>query len=156
MAVTEVEVDLLTGQHTILRADILHDAGDSLNPPIDIGQIEGGYVQGLGWCTTEEIRWDAKGNLLTHSPDTYKIPSVRDIPRDFRVQLLEDAPQPGTIRNSKAVGEPPLMLALSGWLAIKDALSAIQNHKVEPEFAIPATNELIVMSAEKLRHMTCD
>ena len=152
MAVTEVEVDLLTGQHTILRADILHDAGDSLNPPIDIGQIEGGYVQGLGWCTTEEIRWDAKGNLLTHSPDTYKIPSVRDIPRDFRVELLEDAPQPGTIRNSKAVGEPPLMLALSGWLAIKDALSAIQNHKVEPEFAIPATNELIVMSADKLRY----
>ncbi|MCX6136205.1 MAG: xanthine dehydrogenase molybdopterin binding subunit [Ignavibacteriales bacterium] len=155
MAVTEVEVDLLTGHHVIIRTDILHDVGDSLNEPIDLGQIEGGYVQGLGWCTTEEIRWDAKGNLMTHSPDTYKIPGVRDIPMDFRVQLLKEVPNPETIRNSKAVGEPPFMLALSAWLAIKDAVSAVRNHEVEPDFAIPATNELIVMSVEKLRNL-CD
>lgn len=152
MAVTEVIVDILTGHHTILRTDILHDVGDSLNPMIDIGQVEGGYIQGNGWVTTEEIKWDEKGNLLTHSPDTYKIPSVQDIPRDFRVKLLENAPNAvETIRRSKAVAEPPFMLALSTWLAIKDALSAIANHEIEPEFSLPATNEVIVLSAEKLR-----
>ena len=84
MAVTEVLLDTLTGYHQILRTDILHDVGDSLNPAIDIGQIQGGYVQGVGWCTTEECKWDKKGNLLNHSPDTYKIPSMQDIPNDFR------------------------------------------------------------------------
>jgi xanthine dehydrogenase large subunit len=151
MGVTEAEVDLLTGAHTILRTDILYDAGDSLNPAIDIGQIEGGYVQGLGWCTTEEILWDEKGNLLTHSPDTYKIPAVGDIPADFRVALLEGYPNPNAIHGSKAVAEPPLMLALSAWLAIKDALSAVRGHECEPDFQIPATNEMIVLSAARLR-----
>jgi xanthine dehydrogenase molybdopterin-binding subunit B len=151
MAVTEAEVDILTGYHTFLRADILHDVGDSLNPQIDIGQVEGGYIQGLGWCTTEEVKWDDKGNLITHSPDTYKIPSVQDIPKDFRTQLLQGVPNPNTIRKSKAVAEPPLMLALSGWLAIKDAISAVRNHEVEPEFSLPATNEVILLSVEKLK-----
>ncbi|HEY6191895.1 MAG TPA: xanthine dehydrogenase molybdopterin binding subunit [Bacteroidota bacterium] len=151
MAITEVLVDLLTGHHTILRADILHDVGDSLNPGIDIGQVEGGYVQGAGWCTTEEVKWDGKGNLMTHSPDTYKIPSVQDIPRDFRVALLQDVPNPDTIRRSKAVAEPPLMLALSVWLAIKDAISAVANHEIEPEFSLPATNEAILLSLENLK-----
>lgn len=151
MAVTEVLIDTLTGRHTVLRADILHDVGNSINRAIDIGQIEGGYIQGLGWCTTEEIKWDAKGNLLTHSPDTYKIPAVRDIPRDFRTALLEGVPNPNTIRQSKAVAEPPFMLALSAWLAIKDALSAIANHELEPEFRLPATNEVILLAAERLR-----
>jgi xanthine dehydrogenase molybdopterin binding subunit len=151
MAATEVLVDTLTGQHTILRADILHDVGDSLNPGIDLGQVEGGYIQGNGWVTTEEIKWDDKGNLLTHSPDTYKIPSVQDIPKDFRVSLLQGVPNPGTIRQSKAVAEPPFMLALSTWLAIKDAVSAAANHEVEPEFSLPATNEVIVLSIDKLR-----
>ncbi|MCX6279418.1 MAG: xanthine dehydrogenase molybdopterin binding subunit [Bacteroidetes bacterium] len=151
MAVSEVMVDVLTGRHTLLRADILHDTGDSLNPGIDIGQITGGYIQGVGWCTTEEIKWDNAGNLLTHSPDTYKIPTINDIPVDFNVNLLRDVPNPGTIRKSKAVGEPPFMLGLSVWLAIKDAISAVGNHKTEPELSLPATGEAIVMAAEKIK-----
>lgn len=151
MAVTEVELDVLTGHHTIIRTDILHDVGDSLNPGIDIGQVEGGYIQGVGWCTTEEIKWDEKGNLLTHSPDTYKIPGVQDIPKDFRVSLLQGVPNPGTIRRSKAVAEPPLMLALSCWLAIKDAVSAVADHRLEPEFSLPATNEVILLSIDSLQ-----
>jgi xanthine dehydrogenase large subunit len=153
MCATEVELDVLTGSHTILRTDILYDAGDSLNPAIDIGQIEGGYVQGVGWCTTEEILWDGKGNLLTHSPDTYKIPAVRDIPLDFRVALLEGHPNPNAVHGSKAVAEPPFMLALSAWLAIKDAVSAVGGHGMEPDFQIPATNEVIALSAARLRTM---
>ncbi len=151
MCVSEVVVDVLTGRHTALRTDILHDVGDSLNPGIDLGQVEGGYIQGVGWCTTEEIKWDSEGNLLTHSPDTYKIPSVQDIPKDFRVALLQNVPNPNTIRKSKAVAEPPLMLALSTWLAIKDAISAVANHEVEPEYSLPATNEVIVLSTERLK-----
>ena len=152
MAVTEVLVDTLTGYHKILRTDILHDAGDSLNPGIDMGQIQGGYIQGIGWCTTEECKWDEKGNLLNHSPDTYKIPSIQDIPEDFRCKILEDVPNPSTIRQSKAVGEPPFMLALSAWLAIKDAISAVADHQIEPEFSLPATNEVILLSIERLRN----
>ncbi|TLY27331.1 MAG: xanthine dehydrogenase molybdopterin binding subunit [Ignavibacteria bacterium] len=151
MAVTEILLDTLTGLHTILRADILHDVGDSVNPGIDLGQVEGGYVQGAGWCTTEEVKWDDRGNLLTHSPDTYKIPSVQDIPKDFRTALLQGAPNPSAIRRSKAVAEPPLMLALSAWLAIKEAISAIGNHEFEPEFSLPATNEVILLSIEQLK-----
>ncbi len=153
MAVTEVSVDVLTGRHTVLRTDIVQDVGDSINAGIDMGQVEGGYVQGLGWCTTEEIKWDEKGNLMTHSPDTYKIPTVRDIPADFRVTLLEGMPNPaGTIRRSKAIGEPPFMLALSAWLAIKDAVAAVAGNRTEPEFSLPATNEVILCSIENLRN----
>ena len=151
MAVSEVLVDVLTGAFKFLRADILHDVGDSINPGIDIGQVEGGFVQGVGWVTTEEIKWDAKGNLLTHSPDTYKIPTAQDIPQDFRVALLQSVPNPNVIRKSKAVAEPPLMLSLSAWLAIKDAISATANHDVEPEFSLPATNEVILLSMENLK-----
>ncbi|KAB2880201.1 xanthine dehydrogenase molybdopterin binding subunit [bacterium] len=151
MCVTEVLVDTLTGAHQILRADILHDVGDSINEGIDIGQVEGGYIQGVGWCTTEEIKWDSKGNLLTHSPDTYKIPNVQDIPKDFRVALLKNVPNQNTIHSSKAVAEPPFMLGLSCWLAIKDAVSAVGDHKIEPEFSLPATNEVILLAAEKIR-----
>ncbi len=151
MAVTEVLVDTLTGYHNILRTDILHDVGDSLNERIDIGQVEGGYIQGVGWCTTEEIKWDDKGNLMTHSPDTYKIPAIGDVPDDFRTHLLKGVPNPETIRRSKAVAEPPFMLALSAWLAIKDAISAVADHRFEPEFSLPATNEVILLSIEELR-----
>jgi xanthine dehydrogenase large subunit len=151
MAVTEILLDVLTGRHVILRADILHDAGNSLNPGIDLGQVEGGYVQGVGWCTLEEIKWDEGGHLMTHSPDTYKIPTVRDIPRDFRVALLQGAPNPNAIRMSKAVAEPPFMLSLSAWLAIKDAVSAVADHKIEPDFSLPATNEVILLSVERLK-----
>ncbi|MFM2208228.1 MAG: hypothetical protein RL213_2203 [Bacteroidota bacterium] len=151
MAVSEVEVDVLTGHVRHLRTDILHDVGDSINPDIDIGQVEGGFIQGLGWCTTEDIKRDAKGNLLNHSPDTYKIPSVRDIPADFRVNLLQNAPNPRAIRKSKAVAEPPFMLALSTWLAIKDAISSVRNHEAEPELNLPATNEAILLAVEALK-----
>lgn len=154
MAVSEVEVDTLTGAHELLRVDILQDTGDSINEGIDFGQVEGGFIQGLGWCTTEEIKWDSGGNLLTHSPDTYKIPTVRDIPKDFRVKLLEGAPNAAeTIRRSKAIGEPPFMLSLSVWLAIKDALSAVAQHEAEPEYSLPATGEVILLAAEKLRNI---
>ncbi len=151
MAVTEVEVDVLTGAHALLRVDILHDAGDSLNPGIDRGQIEGGYIQGVGWCTTEDVVWDSTGHLLTHSPDTYKIPTAGDVPEDFRVEILTGVPHAGTIRGSKAVGEPPFMLALSAWLAVKDALSALDGHQREPRFGLPATREVILFAAEDLR-----
>jgi len=150
MAVSEVMIDTLTGDYRLLRSDILHDVGDSINEGIDRGQVEGGFIQGVGWCTTEEIKWDKEGNLLTHSPDTYKIPTINDIPKDFRVEFLHDVPNTGTIRRSKAVGEPPFMLSLSVWLAIKDAVSAIDNHKKEPDFLLPATGEVILMAAEKL------
>jgi xanthine dehydrogenase large subunit len=151
MAVSEVLLDTLTGHHEILKTFIIQDAGHTINKLIDIGQVEGGFIQGVGWCTTEDIKWDNHGNLLNYSPDTYKIPGVRDIPDEFHVELLANAPNPDTIRNSKAVGEPPFMLAFSVWLAIKDAISAVADHRFEPDFRLPATNEVILQSIEKLR-----
>ncbi len=153
MAVSEAEVDVLTGESHLLRSDILHDVGDSLNEDIDVGQIEGGFIQGVGWVTTEEIKWNKLGHLLTHSPDTYKIPTVNDIPRIFNVELLQGYPNEGTIRKSKAVGEPPFMLAFSVWLAIKDAVSAVGNHAIEPAFSIPATAEVVLLSIEEIKKM---
>lgn len=150
MAVAEVEVDMLTGHYRNIRTDILHDAGKSINRQIDLGQVEGAFIQGVGWCTTEVMKWTQQGHLLNHSPDTYKIPSVQDTPPDFRVKLLEDAPNPNTIKQSKAVGEPPFMLAFAVWLAIKDALASIADYRVEPEFELPASNEVILKSARKL------
>ena len=152
MAVTEILLDTLTGHFTNVRTDILHDVGDSLNLRLDIGQIEGGYIQGMGWCTTEELKWDDKGNLLNHSPDTYKIPNIQDIPKDFRVAVLKGYPNAEkTIRRSKAVAEPPLMLAFSCWLAIKDAISAVHEHQIEPMYSLPATNEVILLSIDDLK-----
>lgn len=151
MCVSEVIVDTLTGFYKALRTDILQDVGDSINSGIDIGQVEGAYIQGLGWCTTEELKWNDKGHLLNHSPDTYKIPSVQDIPEDFRVELMQGIPNPRAIRKSKAVGEPPFMLSFATWLAIKDAISAVANHQIEPQFKLPATNEVILLSIENLK-----
>ncbi len=151
MSVSEVLVDTLTGYHKILKTFIVHDAGDSLSEKIDIGQIEGGFIQGVGWCTSEDIKWNEKGQLLNHSPDTYKIPGVRDIPQEFHTELLKDAPNHSTIRGSKAVGEPPFMHGFSVWLAIKDAISAVGNNQFEPDFQIPATNEVILKSIENIR-----
>jgi xanthine dehydrogenase large subunit len=123
-AITEVVVDTLTGENRILRADVLHDAGQSLNPALDIGQIEGGYVQGAGWLTTEELVWDDKGALKTHAPATYKIPACSDRPDVFNVALW-DQPNPAqTVYRSKAVGEPPFMLGISAWSALADAVAA--------------------------------
>lgn len=152
MAVSEVLLDTLTAYHKITKTYIVHDVGSTLNKRLDIGQIEGGFIQGVGWCTTEQIKWNDKGFLLTHSPDTYKIPGVRDIPEIFSVELLENAPNLNTIHNSKAVGEPPFMLAFSVWLAIKDAISAVGGHQLEPEFNIPATNDEIILSIQKIKN----
>jgi xanthine dehydrogenase molybdopterin binding subunit/xanthine dehydrogenase small subunit len=123
-AVSEVEVDGYTGMQHLRRVDILHDVGDSLNPAIDRGQIEGGFVQGAGWLTCEELKWNDEGRLLTHSASTYAIPAISDAPLEFRVALLKDARQARTIHGSKAVGEPPLMLAISVREALRDALRA--------------------------------
>jgi xanthine dehydrogenase large subunit len=142
-AVTEVVVDVLTGEHRVLRVDILHDCGDSLNPAVDLGQVEGGYVQGVGWLTSEELWWNGKGELGTHSPSTYKIPTCSDLPPDFRVELLQNKANPeATIFRSKAVGEPPLMAALSVFFALRDALA--DDAARPPELAAPATPESIL------------
>ncbi|MGO9002090.1 MAG: xanthine dehydrogenase molybdopterin binding subunit [Limisphaerales bacterium] len=150
-AVTEVEVDGFTGMTKILRTDILHDAGDSINPGINLGQIEGGFVQGAGWLTCEELVWNDQGVLLTHSPDTYKIPAVGDRPLEFNVQFLKNATQPNTIHGSKAVGEPPLMLAISVREAIRDAVAAFGSGQGEIALAVPATGEAIWMAIQKQR-----
>jgi len=152
MSVSEIELDTLTGYVKQLRTDIIHDVGKSINSNIDIGQIEGAFIQGLGWVTTEEMKYDKKGNLLNHSPDTYKIPGVNDIPEIFNVELLKDADHEPTIHKSKAVGEPPFMLAFSTWLAIKDAISSVGNHEFEPDFELPATNEKILLAIENIRN----
>ncbi|MBU2677151.1 MAG: xanthine dehydrogenase molybdopterin binding subunit [Gammaproteobacteria bacterium] len=141
-AVTEVVVDRLTGENRILRADILHDCGDSLNPAVDLGQIEGGYVQGVGWLTTEELWWNEAGELGTHSPSTYKIPTCSDLAPDFRVELMQSGNPENTIYRSKAVGEPPLMLCLSAFHAIRDAIA--ENDRSLPDLHAPATPEAIL------------
>ena len=140
-AIAEVIVDTLTGEYNILRTDILHDVGRSINPAIDIGQIEGGFVQGAGWLTSEELWWNDKGILKTHAPSTYKIPTGRDMPKDFRVALYEGENQEDTIYRSKAVGEPPLMLGTSVFLAIKDAIASV---KPRPHLNAPATPEEVL------------
>ena len=134
-AVSEVEIDGYSGMHHVRRVDILHDVGDSLNPAIDRGQIEGGFVQGMGWLTSEELKWDENGILLTHSASTYAIPAFSDAPADFRVSLLTEATQPNTIHGSKAVGEPPLMLAISVREAIREALGAFE---IDKDFILPS------------------
>ncbi len=150
MAVSEVELDVLTGQYQLLRTDIINDSGSSINESIDIGQVRGAFIQGAGWVTTEELKWDGTGRLLTHSPDTYKIPAVGDIPCDFRVELLKDSPHEGTIRRSKAVGEPPFMLAFSVWLAIKDAVAACRHNHADPDIQIPATPEVVLKAIKEI------
>lgn len=143
-AATEVIVDTLTGEYTFLRTDILHDVGRSMNPAIDIGQIEGGYVQGTGWLTSEELWWDSKGVLKTHAPSTYKIPTGRDVPNDMRVTLYDGDNQEDTIYRSKAVGEPPLMLGISSFLAIRDAIASLGGAGCAPKLNAPATPEEVL------------
>ncbi len=150
-AVVEVEVSGLTGEHRVRRVDILHDVGTSLVPSIDRGQVEGGFIQGLGWLTCEEVLFDSKGRLLTHSPDTYKIPAVGDAPEDFRVSLLERAPQDDTIHGSKAVGEPPFMLAIGAVTALRQAVAAFGPPRTPVELASPATPEAILRAVEQAR-----
>ena len=151
-SVSEVAIDTLTGETKLLRADILHDVGRSLNPAIDLGQVEGGFVQGAGWLTSEELWWNPQGKLMTHAPSTYKIPVASDVPADFRVRLwsrgenVEDS-----IHRSKAVGEPPLMLAISVLHAIKDAVAAVGDYRLAPRLDAPATPEEVLRSVDDLR-----
>ena len=147
-AVAEVEVDGYTGMSRVRRVDIVHDVGDSLNPSVDRGQIEGGFVQGMGWLTSEELKWDEQGKLLTHSASTYQIPAISDAPVEFNVTLLPDAAQAGSIHGSKAVGEPPLMLAISVREAIRDAVAAVGPSGGAVELPSPATGEAVFLAME--------
>jgi len=151
-AIAEVAVDTLTGETRLLRADILHDVGSSLNPAIDLGQIEGGFLQGIGWLTSEELFWNDKGVLQTHAPSTYKIPTARDWALDTRVRLLERAPNPKqTIYRSKAVGEPPLMLAMAVFHAIGDACAACGPEGSVPQLSAPATPESVLRTIGQMK-----
>ena len=150
-AVAEVALDTRTGENRLLRVDILHDVGKSLNPAIDMGQIEGGFLQGMGWLTSEELCWNEKGQITTHAPSTYKIPTAGDWPADARVRLLEDSPNvEDTIGRSKAVGEPPLMLAMSVFFALKDAVAACGTGRASPRLRAPATPEALLDAIDSL------
>ena len=150
-AVTEVVIDTLTGENRILRTDILHDTGASLNPALDIGQIEGGYVQGAGWLTTEELVWDDRGRLRTHAPSTYKIPACSDRPPVFNVALWGHDNREDTVGRSKAVGEPPFMLGISALMALSDAVAACGDGSVYPALDAPATAERVLMAVRRQR-----
>jgi xanthine dehydrogenase large subunit len=151
-ACSEVAIDTLTGENRVIRVDILHDVGRSLNPAVDLGQIEGGFIQGMGWLTTEELVFDAKGALKTHAPSTYKIPTAGDRPDAFNVAIWDRGEnREATIHRSKAVGEPPLMLAISVFSALTDAVAAVADHRVMPNLDAPATPERILAAVEDVR-----
>jgi len=150
-AVSEVVIDTLTGEFKLLQADILHDAGNSINPAIDIGQIEGAYIQGMGWLTSEELCWDPQGRLTTHAPSTYKIPTISDCPTAFNTRLYQNHNVKDTILRSKAVGEPPLLLPFSVFFAIRDAIASLADNRVNPQLRAPATPEAILDAIEALR-----
>jgi xanthine dehydrogenase large subunit len=154
-AVSEVLVDTLTGEWKLLRADVLHDAGQSINPAIDIGQVEGAFVQGMGWLTSEELYWHPQtGKLMTHAPSTYKIPTASDVPEAFTVKLFTNRNVEDTIHRSKAVGEPPLLHPFSVFLAIRDAVSAVGAHRVNPPLRAPATPEAILDAVDAVKLAT--
>ncbi len=155
-AATEVEVDGFTGAYTTRRVDIVHDVGDSLSPLIDVGQVEGGFVQGAGWLTLEDLRWDEsdgpwRGRLATQAASTYKLPSFSEMPADFRVTLLEHAHEEGAVYGSKAVGEPPLMLAFSVREALRQAAAAFGPAGTSVDLASPATPEAVWWAVEEAR-----
>jgi xanthine dehydrogenase large subunit len=149
-AVAEVVIDTLTGENRVLAVDILHDVGSSLNPALDRGQLEGGFLQGVGWLTTEELCWNAGGELQTHSPSTYKIPTCRDWPERFAFTWFGQPNREQTIHRSKAIGEPPLMLALSVFHALRDAVAAASDYRASPRLDAPATNEAILLAVEEI------
>ena len=152
-AVTEVTIDTLTGENVIDRVDILHDAGKAINPALELGQIEGGFVQGQGWLTMEEVNWNANGKITTISPSTYKIPAVADMPKKFNVEIYKEGVNKEKVVNkSKTTGEPPLMLAMSVFYAIKDAIASAGKYKVAPILDAPATPEKILMSIKNLKN----
>ncbi len=149
--VSEVAVDTLTGEFKLLAADLLHDAGNSINPAIDKGQVEGAFIQGMGWLTSEQLCWDDSGRLSTHAPSTYKIPAVSDCPARFKVELFENQNVKDTILRSKAVGEPPLLLGFSVFFAIRDAIASVAGHTINPPLNAPATPESILKALEACR-----
>ncbi len=154
-AVSEVLLDTLTGESRVLRADVLHDVGQSINPAVDMGQIEGAFVQGMGWLTSEELWWHPDtGKLMTHAPSTYKIPTANDCPVDFRVQLFRNRNVQDTIYRSKAVGEPPLLLAFSVFFALRDAISSVGEHRIDPPLRAPATPEAILDAIQAVQRQT--
>ena len=150
-AVSEVLVDTLTGENKILRVDILHDHGRAINPAIEKGQIEGGFVQGAGWLTIEEVNWKSNGELTTHSPSTYKIPAVNDMPEKFIIKIYKNINKENVVNKSKTTGEPPLMLAMSVFFAIKDAIASVGNYEIMPELNAPATPEAILLSINDIK-----
>ena len=150
-AVSEVLVDALTGENKILRVNILHDPGRAINPAIEKGQIEGGFVQGTGWLTIEEVNWKLNGELTTHSPSTYKIPAVNDMPEKFNVAIFKNLNKENVVNKSKTTGEPPLMLAMSVFFAIKDAIASVGNYTKIPKLNAPATPEAILLSIKDLK-----
>jgi len=150
-AVSEVVVDTLSGEWKLLRADLLHDAGNSINPAIDIGQVEGGFIQGMGWLTSEELVWDANGRLTTHAPSTYKIPTATDCPDAFYTELYQNLNVEDTIMRSKAAGEPPLLLPFSVFFAIRDAIASVGQNKINPPLRAPATPEAILQAVSAVR-----
>jgi xanthine dehydrogenase large subunit len=150
-AVSEVIIDTLTGENKILRVDVIHDAGKAINPAIELGQIEGGFVQGAGWLTMEEVNWKSNGKITTHSPSTYKIPAVSDMPEQFNVEIYKYGKNiENVVNKSKTTGEPPLMNAMSVFFAIKDAIASIGDYKITPIINAPATPEKILMSIKSL------
>ncbi|WP_411991086.1 xanthine dehydrogenase molybdopterin binding subunit [Agarivorans sp. DSG3-1] len=148
-ACSEVSIDTLTGEMSLDRVDILHDVGASLNPAIDIGQIEGAFIQGVGWLTTEELVWNEQGRLLSQSPANYKIPTIGDYPKQMNISLFDQMNPEHSIYRSKAVGEPPFMLAISAWCAIYDAVASISQHQLAPQLDAPATGERILMACQR-------
>jgi xanthine dehydrogenase large subunit len=151
-ACAEVTIDTLTGEYVFDRADVLEDVGRSLNPAIDIGQVEGGYIQGVGWLTTEELWWDDKGQLRTHAPSTYKIPVASDVPPVFNVRLAEwSRNKEPAIGHSKAVGEPPICLAVSVVEALSMAVASVADYKIAPRLDMPVTPERVLMGVERMK-----
>ncbi|HEX9719973.1 MAG TPA: molybdopterin cofactor-binding domain-containing protein, partial [Ramlibacter sp.] len=145
-ACSEVAIDTLTGESRLLKVDILHDVGTSINPAIDIGQIEGGFIQGVGWLTNEQLVWSDKGELATHAPSTYKIPATGDVPEHFNIELWPEPNREDNVGGSKAVGEPPLMLAIGVWEALREAVAAAKGDGRPVRMDAPATPENVLRS----------
>ncbi len=156
VALSEVEIDILTGENTVTRADILHDVGNSLNPALDIGQIEGAFIQGMGWLTTEELQWKDSGELASSGPATYKIPAIGDTPTEFNVSLFDSANPETSVFRSKAVGEPPFMLGFSVWSAIRNAISSLADYKYAPDLNTPATPETVLNAVVATKQWAAD
>jgi xanthine dehydrogenase large subunit len=148
-ACAEVLVDCLTGEYKVQQVDILHDVGRSINPALDIGQVEGGFIQGMGWLTSEELLWDDSGRVISNGPANYKIPTAFDVPRIFNVALYQRPNSEQTVFNSKAVGEPPLMLAISVWAALRDACASVANYTISPRLDPPATPEAVLNAIQQ-------